>query len=357
MNVRQRVRAVLDGEMPDRIPQLIYPNFLPRGSFERKLRNMGLGLNLHCSVHSTESPNVKQDSHTEGNNEVTDIITPMGNLRSSRRINMTFQHPGGSWRVEYPVKGVEDLEILNFMVEDMSYQPDYDNYMRMDSELEGDGVISVAACRTPLMYLIVHHLGYRAFARMLHRHPEALQETVEIVDRSFTEICRIVAESPAEIVWIPDNIDQVLMPAKLFERYCLPYYNKYTAILHQGGKRVISHMDGRLKALKELVERTQLDGIEAFTPPPMGNLPVSEAKEAWRGKALWLNFPQVIFLEPRERIRAFTLKLMEEMGDGSGYIVGMTEDIHPDHYRKGMQTLTSTLYEKGHLPLARPLGL
>jgi uroporphyrinogen-III decarboxylase len=356
VDVRQRVRAVLDGEMPDRIPQLIYPNFLPRGSLERKLRNMGLGLNLHCSVHSTESPNVKQDSRTEGDNEATDIITPMGNLRSRRRINMTFQHPGGSWRVEYPAKGVEDLEILNFTVEDMSYQPHYDDYLRMDSELGGDGVISVGACRTPLMHLIVYHLGYRVFSRMLHRHRQDLEETIEIVDRSFTEICRIVAESPAEIVWIPDNIDEVLMPPHLFERYCLPYYEKYTDILHKGGKKVISHMDGRLKALKALVGRTKLDAIEAFTPPPMGNLPISEAREAWKGKALWLNFPQVIFLESRERIRAFTLELMEEMGDGSGYILGMTEDIHPDHYRKGMETLTSTLYEKGRLPLVRPLG-
>ena len=32
MSVRERVRAVLDGDMPDRIPQLIYANFLPRVS-------------------------------------------------------------------------------------------------------------------------------------------------------------------------------------------------------------------------------------------------------------------------------------------------------------------------------------
>jgi hypothetical protein len=44
------------------------------------------------------------------------------------------------------------------------------------------------------------------------------------------------------------------------------------------------------------------------------------------------------------------------MGDGSGFIVGMTEDIHPDHYRKGMEALTSTLYRNGRLPLDADWG-
>ncbi len=351
MNVGERVRAVLDGDMPDRIPQLIYSNFLPRGSFERKLRNMGLGLDVHCSVHKTDATNVREESRTEGNYEITDIITPGGTLRSRKRINMTFQNRGGSWRVEYPVKSVEDLEVLNYVIEDMTYEPDYDNYTRLESELEGDGVITVGTSRTPLMYLIVYWLGYKTFTLMLNRHPEAIDETIAILDRSFTKIHRIAAESPAEIFWIPDNIDEVLMPAHFFEKYCIPYYDSFSTILQKRGKKVISHMDGRLKTLKDLIGKTKLDAIEAFTPPPLGNLPISEAKEAWKGKALWLNFPQVIFLETRAKIGGFTLQLMKEMGDGSGYIVGMTEDIHPDHYRKGMGTLTSTLYDNGRLPL------
>ena len=351
MNVRERVEAVMEGDMPDRIPQLIYSNSLPRGSFERKLRNMEIGLDVRCAVHTSESPNVERRSRTEGEYRITDIITPVGTLREKRRMNLTFQNPGGSWRVEHPVKGVEDLEVLNYIFEDTTYQPDYDNYTRLKSELEGDGVVTVVTTYSPLMNLIVHQLGYRTFSVMLKRHPEALEESIDIVDKSFTEIFRIAGESPAEIVRIGENIDEVLMPAHLFEKYCLPYYEKYSTILHKGGKKVTTHMDGRLKTLKDLIGGTKFDAIEAFTPPPMGNLPISEAKEAWPGKVLWLNFPQVIFLEPREKIRSYTLELLEEMGDGSGYIVGMTEDIHPDHYHKGMETLTSTLYENGRLPL------
>ena len=197
MNVRERVEAVMEGDMPDRIPQLIYSNFLPRGSFERKLRNMEIGLDVRCAVHTSESPNVERRSRTEGEYRITDIITPVGTLREKRRMNLTFQNPGGSWRVEHPVKGVEDLEVLNYIFEDTTYQPDYDNYTRLKSELEGDGVVTVGTTYSPLMNLIVHQLGYRTFSVMLKRHPEALEESIDIVDKSFTEIFRIAGESPA----------------------------------------------------------------------------------------------------------------------------------------------------------------
>jgi hypothetical protein len=351
MDVGERVEAVLEGNMPDRLPQLTYSNFLPRGSFERVLRNMELGLDVRCSVHRSESPNVRRESRTEGDQEVTDIVTPAGTLRQRRRINLTFQNPGGSWMIEHPVKGVEDLEVLEYIVEDASYQPEYDTYHRLCSELGGDGVVTVGVSYTPLMHLIVNYLGYKTFSVMLKRHLEELEEAIATVDRSFTELYKIVAESPARIVRIGENVDEVLMPVHIFEKYCLPFLDKYAGMLQRGDKRVSSHMDGRLKTLKDLIGRSRLDAIEAFTPPPTGNLPISEARAAWPGKVLWLNFPQVIFLEEREKIRGFTVALMKEMGDGSGYIVGMTEDIHPDHFTKGMETLTSTIYENGRLPL------
>jgi hypothetical protein len=88
----------------------------------------------------------------------------------------------------------------------------------------------------------------------------------------------------------------------------------------------------------------------------MGNLPIDEARKAWRGKTLWLNFPEVIFLRRRNEIRDFVLSLMRRMGDGSAYIVSITEDIHPDHYRKAMETLTETIRDHGKLPLNIPGG-
>jgi uroporphyrinogen-III decarboxylase len=337
--------------MPDRLPQLIYSNFLPRGSFERRMRNMGLGLDLRCSVCRSDMPNVKSETKSVGNNDHTETTTPLGTLHSKRRTKLTFQLPGGSWAVEHPVKRAEDLEIVKFMIEDTTYEPYYDDYLQLEAQLEGDGVVTVGAAYTPLMRIIVEFMGYKTFALTHFRQPEAIDEVVKVLDRKYLEMYKIIAESPAEIVRIGDNIDEVLMPRKMFEKYCLPYYDKYSRILQKAGKKVTSHLDGRLWTLRDLIGRTRLDAIEAFTPPPTGNLPISEARKAWEGKALWLNFPEVVFLGSADEIRTFTLDLMREMGDGSGYILSITEDIHPDHYRKAIETLTTTVQEHGQLPL------
>jgi len=39
------------------------------------------------------------------------------------------------------------------------------------------------------------------------------------------------------------------------------------------------------------VAERALDFIEGFALPPMGDLALTEARRAWSGKTLWVNFP------------------------------------------------------------------
>ena len=352
MEVAERVWTVLRGGMPDKIPWLIYSNHLPRGCFERKMRDIGLGLDVRCSVYKAYMPNVKVETRTVGDYVYTLHRTPVGEVYFKHRTGLTFQFPGqGSWMVEHPVKKLEDLKIVKFIVEDMVYEPRYEVYEQLEEELEGDGVVTVGADYTPLMKVIIMYMGFKNFVIMYNRFREAIEELMEALDRKYLEMYRIIAESPAKIVRIGDNIDGVMISPRLFEKYCLPYYNKYADILKKKGKVVISHMDGRLKSLKDLIAKTKLDAIEAFTPPPMGDLSPREAREAWKDKVIWINFPEEVFLRTVEEIEDYTLKLLKEIAPGLGYIISITEDIHPAHFRKGVEAATKTIYKYGSLPI------
>ena len=57
------------------------------------------------------------------------------------------------------------------------------------------------------------------------------------------------------------------------------------------------------------------DIVEAFTPAPMGDVTVAEARAAWPDKALWLNFTSSVHLEPDEAIRAHARQLIQEAFD------------------------------------------
>jgi uroporphyrinogen-III decarboxylase len=355
MEVGERVRTVLSGGLPDKIPWLIYSNHLPRGNFERRMRDLGLGLDVRCSVYKASMPNVRTERRESGDYVYTTYHTPVGDLSSKTRTGLKFQLPGGSAIVEHPVKGVEDIGPLKFMIEDTAYEPEYDDYRQLEEELQGDGIVTTGSDYTPLMKIIIRYMGFRTFALMLTRHPEAIEGLIEALDRKQVEMIRIIADSPARIVRLGDNVDGVFISPALFERHLLPYYNKYADMLKDKGKTVTSHMDGRLRVLKGLIARTRLDAIEAFTPPPMGDLPPREAKEAWGDKVVWMNFPEAVFLRSADEIRDFTMGLLEEIAPGKGYIIGITEDINPDHFEKGMGTVTETLYRYGVLPIELPI--
>lgn len=352
MDVAERVYSTLKGEAADRVPWLIYSNHLPRGGFERRMRNMGLGLDVRCRVYKSYTPNVRVESKTVGDYTYMVYRTPIGEVYSKYRIGLSFQFKGqGSWMVEHPIKKLEDIDIVRFIVEDTVYEPQYDVYQQLKEELEGDGVVTVGGDYTPLMKIIVNFMGFWNFALMQMKHMDKIDELVKALDEKYVEMYSIIAKSPAKIVRIGDNIDGKMISPKLFEKYCLPYYNKYAEILKKPGRYVISHMDGRLKILKELIAKTKLDAIEAFTPPPMGDLPVAEARKAWGDKVIWMNFPEEVFLRSREEIEMYTKNLLKEMAPGFRYIISITEDIHPDHFKKGIEAVTRVIWDYGSIPI------
>ena len=58
MEFTERIWATLEGGTPDKVPYAPYDNLVPRGSFERTLRNLGMGLLARRSGVWSETPNV-----------------------------------------------------------------------------------------------------------------------------------------------------------------------------------------------------------------------------------------------------------------------------------------------------------
>jgi EAL domain-containing protein (putative c-di-GMP-specific phosphodiesterase class I) len=110
-------------------------------------------------------------------------------------------------------------------------------------------------------------------------------------------------------------------------------------------------MDGMLNNLKDVIAETNVDIIEAFTPPPTGNLSLKEARSLWKNKVIWLNFTSSIHTCPPEEIRTHTINLLQEAIPGDRLLVGITENVPEDVLERSLKTISQTLYEKGVLPL------
>jgi uroporphyrinogen-III decarboxylase len=57
----------------------------------------------------------------------------------------------------------------------------------------------------------------------------------------------------------------------LYRALSLPQIRDYVDVLHAQGKKAVLHMCGHIRELLEPIRETGLDGINAATPPPIGN--------------------------------------------------------------------------------------
>ncbi|MEM2761250.1 MAG: uroporphyrinogen decarboxylase family protein [Candidatus Bathyarchaeia archaeon] len=348
--MRRRVMTVYRGGEPDRIPWLIYDGLLPRGYFERRLRNMGLGLKVSAPVWRAEMPHVRVETRSLGNIVYTSFHTPVGSVSMKQRIGLQ-EGAGSSWIVEHPIKGLADFEVVEFIAEDTRYVPDYKPFLDAERNLGDDGIVFVWAGRSPIQELQIELMGYEMFAVALYRYPKEFERLLRALEKRADERYKIIAESPAEVVNGMDNINSVIVSPKLYEKYVMPFYSKQHRLLRKHDKILEDHMDGKLKALKDLVAKTDLDAVEAFTPPPMGDLPLKEAREAWDGKIVSLNIPESIFLESPSRVKEYVLSLLREAAPGDRFMLSITEDIPAGYREKGLLAATSVWRKHGRYPV------
>jgi len=352
LNIKENAMAAYRGEEPERIPWLIYEFLCPRGYMARQLRNMGLGLKRSASVMKIERPNVNVETKVVGSIVYKRFHTPVGDLTMKERINLK-EGAGGSWIIEYPIKSVKDFEIYEFMVEDTNYIPDYDPFLEAEEHLGEDGIVFVWAGRSPLQEMQIELMGYKNFAISLFKYTKEFNRLYRTLEKKADERYQIIAESPAEIVNGTDNINSEIVSPKLFKEYIMPFYNKQAQSLHKRGKILEDHMDGKLNSLKTLISEMKIDVVEAFTPPPMGDLPLAEAKGLWKDKVISLNFPESLFLEGTEIVKKHTLNLLSEASPGDRILFTITEDMPPDYRWLCLRTITKILREKGVYPVAK----
>ena len=198
--------------------------------------------------------------------------------------------------------------------------------------------------------MLIMWMGPERFAIDYYEHPDEFFRLYETLCRRHEEQYEIAADSPAEFVEYGDNVTSEMIGLERFRKYVVPCYNRLGERLHAKGKRLGSHLDGNLQILKEAVRDSELDFIEAYNPPPDGDLSIREARACWGDKVISINFTSSIHLASPEEIEAHTLQLLEHASPGTGFIVGVTENI-PEHvWQQTLPLINRTLRAWGPVP-------
>jgi len=357
MNAKERILKVLRNLSPDRVPWTIYPELLPRGSMERKVREMGCALAIKETIYIEEKQHTKieEEESMENRRKVVKKTynTPVGSVYEKKVAETEYQE-SLAWIKEYMIKSPSDYPVVKFIIQNTIYHPNYDRLLRIKEFLGNDGIIIGWVDYPPLQKLLIHIMGIERFYLDLYDRPAEVEDLLKTIENKQNEMYQIAAEAPVQIIRCASNVTSEVTPPHLFEKYLLPFYNKQASLLHKKKKLYGAHMDGKLKSLANLIAKTNIDIVEGFTPPPIGDLSLSEARNLWGNKIIWANFPTSLLWEGKEKIMYYLKKMLREVAPGNNFIFGITEDIPYKIWKESLEAIALGMSKYGSYPINLP---
>ncbi|NJN80975.1 MAG: hypothetical protein HC802_00915 [Caldilineaceae bacterium] len=271
------------------------------------MKNVELRITFEGKVHLYEEeplvdrfPDIGRRTLPEraGHAEI-EFITPRGALTIEyTQLEELLESGAVQYMSKHPITQPADYRVAEYILEQMEVVADFDRVTQLAAEFGDIGYAVPQIPRIPFQQVLIDFFSTEQLFFALHDSPTAVERLIDLLDARMTEVVEIVADLPATYIEIGDNLDGMMTNPRLFRKYCLPHYQKYTELLHARGIKVGSHTDGNLQPLLGLLAESGLDVCESFSPPPLTPCTVEEALAAWpNGPIIWGAIPSPI-LEP-----------------------------------------------------------
>lgn len=205
------------------------------------------------------------------------IETPKGNL------TMDIDISPNSWAPIIKKKLItceEDMKIAAWVEEHCNWEWDQDFYVKT---LEKWGDIALPTMYLPrvnVQYLYVDTMTVEDAIYAIYDYPDTVNKYFKVLDESHERLIKVINSSPIDVINFGDNLHSGTLSPELFKKYVLPAYQKRNELLHKAGKFTHAHWDGDTKSLLPYAKECGLDGIEAITPKPQGDVTLEEIKKA-----------------------------------------------------------------------------
>ncbi len=236
--------------------------------------------NLCLEQHYDDSIRIELLSITDGrtNRDFKRIIhTPVGDLTE---IVYGNESNDGMMPHKWMITDASDFKALCYLEEATTFSFNMDIYDKYYKQVAHLGLPTVFLPRTNIQKLLIELCGVENTFYLLADHPEVVEDYFKVLSKSQEGMLKIMAESPIEWIDYGDNLHCKILPDYMFEKYILPEYEKRGDILHKSGKFLFSHWDGDVKGYLKYAKTCFLDGIEAITPIPQGDVTIEEVKDA-----------------------------------------------------------------------------
>lgn len=342
MLIRERLEAFLSGERPDRIPFTTYESKLPADWSDPGIRGMlkdGLGVLRFVptwTVRYGGDVQILEQNGWEGDRKVRRQIwrTPLGEVTARWT---------DDWQQKYFLETAIDYRVMAYIAKHTHYTADYAAFHTHEVILPPYMIPVPRIGRTPLQTILVDYAGLENFSFHLVEYAAEMQELYEALLANFRRLVEIVAGGPGRYINVIENFTAETLGPRRFKQYLLPVYEETFRLLHQAGKVVGCHYDGKVAAVKHLVASSPVDLIESLTPPPEGDMTLAEARVAWPDKLFWSNINLGCYeLAPEDLKQEIERRVRDGAPDGRRLAFEVSED-RPPRWRESMPVILATL--------------
>ena len=251
------------------------------------------------------------------------IETPAGRITAVYRNNTSNY---GSFPEKWPVETENDLKVLIYIQERVSYRFDKAIYDGLFARYGDLGLPILNVPRVNLQRLMIEAMGVEGTIYALADYPDTVAEYCKVCDISDKRYMDMAIEGGYEWLCFGDNVHGRVLPPDLFIKYALPVYQARNEYLHKHGIFTTAHWDGDCKPLLPYARETGLNAIEAITPLPQGDVTLAEAREALGGDMYLMDgiaailfdeiYPlDMLMAQAKECIRLFPDRLIMGISD------------------------------------------
>ncbi len=234
--------------------------------------------NYNKSFKRVEHPSVKviERKLSDTDTEIT-TETPVG-----RQVEIRRQSPNSTHiiHVKWPVSSEDELKVATWRAENETWQWDQTAFDRTRAAWGDLGAPTIFMPRVNVQDLYINTMGVEKGVYAIYDWPDTVRAYFLALDESHDRMIDVINCSPVDIVNFGDNVHAGTCDPHLFRTHVLPCYHRRVKKLHAAGKFVHAHWDGDVKPLLPFAKETGLDGIEAITPEPQGDVTLEETREA-----------------------------------------------------------------------------
>ncbi len=243
-----------------------------------------------------EHPTVRITQYDLGQGRtLTAIETPVGEQMQIVENLPTCRSP---IYVKRPITTLEDLRVATWRVEHAYYVFDQETFDSLLGDWGDLGLPTMFIPRVKIQDLYINTMGTQAaIYALVDWGDAAFLPYFRALDDLSDQLIDLINRRPEfEVINFGDNLHSGTLPPAWFEKHVLPAYRHRCDRLHRAGKFVHAHWDGTVRSLLRYARETGLDGIEAITPEPQGDVTLAEVKAALGDKVFLLDgIPAVYF--------------------------------------------------------------